>query len=47
MKKCKVCNGKGFIFYKITMIKDGKLGFGFYERGIKIPCTKCFGKGMR
>ncbi|RKO61724.1 hypothetical protein [Caldibacillus debilis] len=47
MRKCKSCQGKGFIFDKIIMIKDGKLGFGVYENGIKLPCKKCFGKGMK
>lgn len=47
MKKCKKCNGRGFIFDKIITIKDGRLGFGLYENGIKVPCTKCFGKGVK
>lgn len=47
MKKCKICKGKGFIFDKITMIKDGKLGFGLYENGVKVTCFKCFGKGVK
>ncbi|WP_180953945.1 hypothetical protein [Bacillus sp. M6-12] len=48
MKKCHKCNGRGFLLERLTTIKtSGKLGFGLYENGIKVPCTKCFGKGHK
>jgi hypothetical protein len=45
MKKCKICNGKGFNFSTITIV--GKSMFSMKEKGIKVSCTKCFGKGVK
>ncbi len=37
-RKCKKCNGTGFIFEKICSL---------YELFGKKPCIKCFGKGVK
>ncbi|HDR7001829.1 TPA: hypothetical protein QCW13_005068 [Bacillus cereus] len=47
VRKCKSCNGKGFVFSKSYSIKENRFGFGLQETGIKIPCLKCFGKGVK
>lgn len=51
LKKCKNCNGKGYIFYKSTSIFTGRTTyFGLpkltsgYEKG---TCPKCYGNGMK
>jgi hypothetical protein len=47
-KKCRKCGGSGFTFGKdIEVDSRVKRGFGLYEKGIRITCTKCFGKGSR
>jgi len=49
MKKCKVCKGKGFVFYK-TVVATNKTIFGFpvfRDTGEKGLCSKCFGKGVQ
>lgn len=45
MKKCSVCKGKGFNFSTITIV--GKNIFNTKEKGIKVSCIKCFGKGVK
>lgn len=35
MKKCTYCNG------------SGKKTTGMYPYDVKVPCTKCHGKGMK
>lgn len=49
VRKCKSCNGKGFVFSKDYEIREDRFGFGFglRETGIKITCSKCFGKGVK
>jgi DnaJ-class molecular chaperone len=47
MKKCHNCSGKGFILDNITSVKTTVNGFSFYEKGIKVPCTKCYGQGKK
>ncbi|PFU37505.1 hypothetical protein COK88_31255, partial [Bacillus cereus] len=46
-RKCKKCQGKGFIFGKNYIIKEGSFGYEQHEYGIKITCTNCFGKGVK
>lgn len=46
-RKCKTCNGTGFVFSKTYSIKEDRFGFGLREKGIKVNCTKCFGKGVK
>ncbi|HFJ9281537.1 TPA: hypothetical protein ACGW6Z_005841 [Bacillus cereus] len=47
VRKCKSCNGKGFVFSKDYEIREDRFGFGLRETGIKITCAKCFGKGVK
>jgi DnaJ-class molecular chaperone len=47
MKKCHKCSGKGFILDNFLAVKMNVNGFSFYEKGIKVPCQKCYGKGKR
>lgn len=54
MRKCKRCNGSGFIFVESNSIFTGKdisfLGLSIPETTSgyeKITCTKCFGKGVK
>ncbi len=49
MRKCKSCNGKGFVFDKIDIPSEKTImGFPIWkETGIKTTCSKCFGKGMK
>jgi len=49
MKKCKVCKGKGFVFYK-TVVATNKTIFGFpvfRDTGEKGLFSKCYGKGVQ
>ncbi|ADY19626.1 hypothetical protein YBT020_01870 [Bacillus thuringiensis serovar finitimus YBT-020] len=47
-RKCKTCNGRGFIFEKIVDIKlKENGGYSLRETGLKMQCVKCFGKGMK
>lgn len=48
MKMCKQCNGMGFEFDRLLWYGENrKLGWGLNETGVKLPCKKCFGKGMK
>ncbi|HFJ9362261.1 TPA: hypothetical protein ACGW42_005328 [Bacillus cereus] len=48
-KKCKSCNGRGFIFEKTVDLKINFSNFGYSlrETGMKMQCVKCFGKGVK
>ncbi|WP_377863374.1 hypothetical protein [Bacillus sp. R86525] len=46
-KKCKKCQGKGFIFGENYIIKEGSFGYEMQEFGIKVTCTNCYGKGVK
>lgn len=49
MKKCKHCNGNGFVFGTI-LVTTNKTFFGFpvtNESGVKKVCSKCYGKGIK
>jgi DnaJ-class molecular chaperone len=46
-RKCKKCQGKGFIFGKNYIIKEGSFGYEPHEYGIKLTCPTCFGKGVK
>ena len=48
-RTCGHCNGRGFVFESITL-PGNKTFFGvpvLEDKGIKVPCGKCFGKGMK
>ncbi|MDT3494921.1 hypothetical protein NLU03_10800 [Bacillus toyonensis] len=47
VRKCKSCNGKGFVFSESYKIREDRFGFGLRETGIKITFSKCFGKGVK
>lgn len=49
MKKCKRCNGRGFVFGLINeMTNKTIMGFPVSrETGIKKTCPNCFGKGLK
>lgn len=46
-RKCKKCQGKGFMLGKNYIIKEGYFGYEQHEYDIKITCTNCFGKGVK
>lgn len=48
-RRCGHCSGNGFVFDSITL-PGNKTFFGIpvlEDKGIKVTCTKCFGKGSR
>ncbi|HDR7294916.1 hypothetical protein R6231_14575 [Bacillus cytotoxicus] len=47
VKRCRKCQGKGFIFGKNHIIKEGAFGYESHEYGIKVTCSACFGKGVK
>jgi len=49
VKKCKVCNGKGFVFIQtIEQSNTSFMGIPLWrDTGAKETCSKCFGHGVR
>lgn len=49
MKKCKHCEGKGFVFDTVAFFRNKKTyGIPVLEnKGVKRTCSKCYGKGAK
>ncbi|MDJ0284738.1 hypothetical protein QL231_29925 [Bacillus bombysepticus] len=42
-KKCKTCNGRGFIFKKSVDVRS----WSYRYIDTQVTCIKCFGKGVK